>query len=278
MSTSEIMYLGPEGTYAHEVAQKRYHDTGRLLGCESIHEICQKVGTTSISRGVVPIVNSSGGMIYETVDGLLDNKLSLYIEEEIAINVRLALLGRKGEEIRTIFSHFAPLKHCGVWLRTEYPKAKLVEVASTAIAAREAAGNANSAAICNKRASEIYGVEVLRYPLPGLSESNVTHFFIISKKCKILPRSDKTSVAVQLTNSPGSLCNFLEPFAKAKINLSRLISRPIPGKPDECAFFMDIDESIRKPQLKKVLGKLEEDTITMRVVGSYPSFKLYNAS
>lgn len=278
MSISAIIYLGPEGTYAHAVAQKRYHDAGKLRGCESIQEICRKVSTMPTLRGVVPIVNSSGGMIYETVDGLLDAKLSLCIEEEIALNVRLALLGRKGEEIRTIYSHFAPFKHCGVWLRTEYPKAKWVEVASTGVAAREAAGNANSAAICNKRASAIYGLEVLRHPLPGLSESNVTHFFIIGKECKILPKSDKTSVAVQLPNRPGSLCDFLEPLAKAEINLSRLISRPIPGKPNECAFFMDIDESIHKRQLRKVLEKLEEDSIAMRVVGSYPSFRLYNAS
>lgn len=275
---SKIIYLGPEGTYAHEVAQKRYHDTSKLRGCESIQEICREVSTMPNSRGVVPIVNSSGGTIYETVDGLLDTKLSLYIEEEIAINVRLALLGRKDEEIRTIYSHFAPFKHCGSWLRTEYPKAKWVEVASTGIAAREAAGNANSAAICNKRAADIYGLEVLRYPLPGLSDSNVTQFFIIGKKCNVLPKSDKTSVAVQLPNRPGSLCDFLKPLADAKINLSRLISRPIPGKPSECAFFMDIDESIHKPQLRKVLEKLEEDSINMRVVGSYPSFRLYNAS
>lgn len=278
MSKSEIVYLGPKGTYAHEVAEKRYHATSNLRGCESIQEICQEVSEASVLRGIVPIVNSSGGMIYETVDGLLDTKLSLCIEEEIAINVRLALLGRKGEDIRTIFSHFAPFKHCGTWLRSEYPKANWVEVASTGVAAREAAGNANSAAICNKRAADIYGLEVLRYPLPGQADTNVTHFFVIGKKCHILPKSHKTSVAVQLPNRSGSLCDFLKPLAEAKINLSRLISRPIPGKPSECAFFMDIDESILKPKLKKALEKLEDEVISMRVVGSYPSFRLYNAS
>lgn len=278
MARSEIVYLGPEGTYAHEVARKRYLDGRKLRGCESIQEICREVSETPALKGVVPIVNSSGGMIYETVDGLLDSKLALYIEEEIAINVRLALLGRKGKEIRTVFSHFAPFRHCGNWLRKEYPKAEWIEVASTGIAARAAAGTANAAAICNKRAAQIYGLEVLRFPLPGLSEKNVTHFFVIGGKYITLAKSDKTSLAIQLPNKPGSLYDFLKPLADAKMNLSRLISRPIPGRPKEFAFFMDIDESILNPQLKKVIEKLEDYSTEMRVVGSYPSFRIYTAS
>jgi len=280
MSISEVIYLGPSGTYAYEVALKRFSGiVKRFRACESIREICQDVAASRSSRGIVPIVNSSGGMIYETIDNLLDDNLALCIEEEIALNVRLALLGRKGGTIGAIYSHFVPFKHCGDYLKKTYPAAKWVEVGSTAIAAREASNRNDGAAIGNRRAASIYGLDILRFPIPGLSSRNVTHFFVIGSKCTMaLNRKAKTSLAVRLANKPGALFHFLKPLAERGLNLSRLISRPIPGQPKESAFFMDIDENYRKTCMKDALSEARLYTDGMRILGSYPSFRSYTSS
>lgn len=278
MSVSEIVYLGPPGTYAHEVARKRYGRNGyKLIDRETVSEVCKRVASSSSRKGIIPIENSSGGTIYSSVDALLNKKLSLQIEEELALNVKLALLGRSGEKIETIYTHFAPKRYCMEWLKKKYPQADLIETSSTGAAAREASRVHCAGAIGSKAAAAIYNMEVLEYPIPSSVKINVTHFFVITKRCSLLPRISKTSLGVHLRNKPGSLYDFLRPLADVKINLSRIVSRPIEGRPREFAFFIDVDESIYKPKLAKALKEAEKHTTELRVLGSYPCFRLYKS-
>ncbi len=272
----EVAYLGPEGTYAHQVSKKRFQREGvEFVACDTVLDVCRYAAKHPKSRGVVPSLNSSGGTIYESVDALIDDKLDLQIEEELGINVKLALLGRKSEKVQTIYSHFVPLLHCRDWLRREYPKAELVETSSTAAAAKEAAGQSNSAAIGGRAASSIYGLDVLEYPIEGLAEENVTHFFVVGKKLTHLPKVQKTSMVVFLPNAPGSLCNFLQPLSG--MNLSRLVSRPIPGQPRQFSFFIDVDGDARKPHLKNALAASRATGAKIRILGIYPSHRIYHS-
>jgi chorismate mutase/prephenate dehydratase len=276
MSNRETVYLGPAGTFAYEVAKKRYgHNGCRLVSKENIEGVCKYVARRKSSRGIVPIENSSGGYIYSVVDALLDDRLDLHIEEELSIDVKLALLARQGDTIERIYTHFVPKHHCRDWLQKHHPTAKIIEVGSTACAAREASSDHHSAALSNRIAAKIYHLDVITYPIPSSIAVNVTQFFVLRKSEMIQKGANKTTLAVKLTNHPGSLYDFLKPFADAKINLSRIISRPIEGKPKEAAFLIDIDEDILRDKLANSLLIAKKHAENVRVLGSYLSRPAY---
>lgn len=275
---SEIVYLGPEGTYSHEVARKRYgYDGHTLKGMLPLRELCKYVSLRSSRKGVVPIVNSSGGLIHDTVDALLDEDMGLHIEEEISINIKLALMGHSGEKIKTIYSHFAPLRHCEEWIEKKYRGVEIIAMDSTAEAVKEAANHPNSVAIGNKQAASFYNMDILEYPFPAKQETNVTQFLVIGKKRIQLPRATKTSIAVQLLNNPGALCEFLKVFADAELNLSGIASCALSGDwPREYAFLIDIDQGIGSAALKDALRCAKKHASRLRILGSYPTFREYN--
>lgn len=265
----EVAYLGPEGTYSHQVAAKRYGRTAKLVPCPSIVDVFAYAARKPSRHAVVPIENSSGGTVYETVDVLLSGKYDLQIEEELDAHVKLALIGCKGEEIRVLYSHFAPLIHSDTWLRRHLPGAQRREVPSTAIAAREAARERHSAAIGSRQAAKLYGLDVLSYPVEQ-DIPNVTQFYALAKRCRRLAGERKTSLAVHLPNTPGSLCSFLEPFRVNRVNLSRIISRPIPGRPSEYAFYVDLDGTPKEPRVRLAMEHAEGTGAQLRMLGHYP--------
>jgi chorismate mutase / prephenate dehydratase len=279
MSVSEIIYLGPMGTFSYEVATKRFGQRGhKFISRDSVGEVCKYVAAKPSRKGIVPIDNSSGGTIYESVDALLDARLRLEIEEEITLDVKLAFVGRKRDKIEKIYTHFAPGKHCKPWIEKNYPDADVIDTDSTTAAAEQAARTPHAAAICNRIAARIYKLDVLEYPIPTTIGTNVTHFFVVSRHAERMDRIYKTSLAVHLLNTPGSLYGFLQPLAASKINLSRIVSRPIEGKPREFAFFIDVDESIYKPTLSKALHEAKKHAANVRILGSYPCFRSYRSS
>lgn len=279
MPVPEIVYLGPEGTFTHEIARKRYGRDGyKLVGRSTVSDVCACVAANSSRKGIVPIDNSSGGTIYESVDALLNERLALHVEEEISLDVKLAFVGRKNEKVERIYTHFAPKKHCREWIEKHHPQADVIETSSTAEAAEKAIREPHSAAISNRIAARLYGLQILKYPIPTSIPANVTHFFVVTKRSEKMDRIGKTSLAVRLLNRPGSLYGFLQPLADAKINLSRIVSRPIEGKPREFAFLIDVDESIYRPVLAKPLREAKKHAANVRVIGSYPCFRVYKSA
>ena len=269
MRTTEVAYLGPEGTFSHQVARRRYGPRMKLVPRPSVVDVFAYAAARRTREAVVPIENSSGGTVYETVDMLLSGRYRLRIEEEFDIDVKLALLGRKGADIRVLYSHFAPLVHCDTWIRRSLPHVQRREVPSTALAAKEAASQKNAAAIGSREASKLYGLDVLKFPIEQ-DVPNVTQFYSLARECRELPKSCKTSVAVHLPNRPGSLCAFLGPFRDCQVNLSRIISRPIPGRPSEYAFFVDLEGTPRERRVRVAMEAAAETGADLRVLGSYP--------
>lgn len=235
----QVGYLGPEGTFSHLVARKRFGRSARLVPCEGIFEVFDFIKSGRGRLGVVPVENSSGGTIFETIDCLVENAGHLHIREELSLNVKLALLGRRGAEIRRLYSHYIPLQHCQNWIRRHLPGVKAQEVSSTAQAAARAASEPDAAALATRDAGKRNGLEVLAFPVET-ETPNITEFIIIGTSSKPLPRSSKTSLLVMLENRPGSLFDFLAAFKKARVNLTRLISRPIIGHPKSYLFVVDV--------------------------------------
>ncbi len=268
MNDSRIAYLGPVGTFAYLVASARYPGE-ELTPLSTIGDVFDYVSESKDRCGVVPIENSSGGTIFETVDGLISPSCLLSVQEEMSIHVNLALLGRNGEQIRVIYSHFAPFRHCDSWLKKHFPKVERQEVASTAEAARHAAQESYAAAISTKRAATIYGLDVLEFPIMQDIE-NVTQFFSLGHELGKSCPCSKSSLVVSLRNEPGSLCSFLEPFKVSQVDLSRIVSRPKLGYPNEYVFFIDVVGTEEKEVVRAAMNIARKTATSTRVVGVYP--------
>lgn len=268
---SPVAYLGPIGTFSHLVARKRFRPDDRLVACPSIGAIFDFLLSDPAALAVVPVENSSGGTIYDTVDLLIENAGALFVTEEIALDVRIALIGREGVPVRRVFSHFVQLHHHREWLRANYPKAEVEAVASTAVAAERAAVVKGGAALSAPGAADIYGLDVLAQPKVE-ARANVTQFLVLSRRERrpAAPQKARTALAVSFGNESGSLYRFLEPFAKTKVNINRIISRPYPGKADRAVFFLEIDGAPGLPAYDAVIQKARRRSDTFYEFGSYP--------
>lgn len=276
MALTEVAFLGPIGTYSHLVAEKRFGRKCKLVPFPSILQVCTYVSKKPARRGIIPIENSSGGTIYETIDILMANDPKIYIAEELSLDVKLALLGRKSERIETLYSHFAPLEHCAHWLQENLPHVQKRVVSSTAMAARHASDETGSVAIGNRRLASLNGLNVLKYPI-ATEVPNITMFLSIAGQKVVLPGKKKTTLMAKLPNSPGSLCTFLETFRKHNVNLSRILSRPIRGCPREYAFIVDIQGALTETQVKKALLLARKVCVELKIIGSYPTRRPYRS-
>lgn len=276
MPTKEIAYLGPRGTYSHLVAKKWFGHGPRMLPFPTVSDICTYVAGKSHRHGIVPIENSSGGAIYETVDILLAGKPLIHIDVELSLKVNLALIGRKEEPVKALYSHFAPLEHAAGWIRKNLPGVDKRVVTSTAAAAVRAAGEMNAAAIGSRKLAAVYALDVLAYPIAA-DIPNVTVFYAISGTRRAPVKPAKSTLAVNLPNEPGSLCSFLEAFRNEGVNLSRLISRPIRGCPREYAFLVDLIGGKADGAVKRALREARKTAVSIRMVGSYPTHRPYTS-
>ncbi|MCE9615267.1 MAG: ACT domain-containing protein [Lentisphaerae bacterium] len=272
----DVAFLGPEGTYSHLVAEKRFGRTARLNPLPTILDVCQYVADGRGRHGIIPIENSSGGAIHETVDILIAGEPRVVIREELSLIVHLALLGRRRKPIRTLFSHFAPLDHCAGWVRKQLPGVQKEVTPSTATAARLAAERSDAAALGSRRLASMYGLDVLVYPVEA-EVPNITAFLSIGAGPGPAGHSRKTTLAAKLPNRPGALCTFLETFRTAEVNLSRIISRPVRGSPREYAFMVDIDGSPALPHVRRALADAKRTCVELRVVGAYPVRRPYKS-
>lgn len=269
-----VGYLGPEGTFSHQVARKRFGSTAKLVPCDGIYEIFEFVKGGRNRLGVVPVENSSGGTIYETIDCLVENADHLHIREELSLNVKLALLGHRGAKLQNLYSHFVPLQHCQAWIRQNLPGVKTHEIASTAKAAERATEHPTSAALGTRDAARRYGLDILHFPVET-SIPNITEFLLIGPSAKPASRSSKTSLLVMLENRPGTLFDFLAAFKNNDVNLTRLLSRPIIGQPKAYLFVVDLQGIPTQPAVKAALQAAQRAAARLVRLGVYPVRKMY---
>ncbi len=279
MPTAAVAYLGPEGTFSHLVALRRYPKKAGLP-CATITEVFHAVRDGRAACGIVPIENSSGGTITETVDQIIESADSVGIAEELALDVRLALLGRKGvkfSSLKALYSHVMPLRHHRDWVGENLPGVRMIESSSTAEAARKAALSGTSAALAAPGAAALYGLSVLKFPVRP-EAVNVTHFFVIaplSPAGTAAPAGDgarrrcKTAIVAALPQTAGSLHGFLGPFARAGVNLCRIVSRPVPGQPETYVFYLEVEGAASDPKVRKALAGARRLAVRLVIPGSY---------
>jgi len=265
-----VACLGPEGSFSHLVATERFPH-GDIVTLGGVEEVFFWLGDKPEALGVVPIENSSGGIIIATVDRLMDPSCTLHIQEELTLDVKLALLGRIGQPVEVIYSHYMPFYHCDEWLKANHPNAKRVPLPSTSQSAARAAAEPNAAAIGSRSNAERHGLELLQFPIEE-NIINLTQFFLIGhRENAASTANNRTALVVELPDKPGILCEFLTPFAEAAVSLKRIESRPIRGRPNTYRFYIEIEGSDATPVVAAALAKANNIAASTRTVGVYPT-------
>ncbi len=267
-----VAFFGAEATYSHLAAKEHFGSSTVLRPSASIAEVFQEVASDRAAFGVVPIENSTEGVVAYTLDSLVDSDLQICGEIFLDIHHNLLSLSGRAEAIQRIISHPQALAQCRAWLSAHFPAIAVEEVASTAHAALAASKDASVAAISSALASAVYGLKFVARNIEDRS-NNITRFLVIGKLHARPSRKDKTSLVFSAQDKPGVLYRMLQPFAKSGINLAKIESRPIKNKPWEYLFFVDLLGHQEQPAVQKAIASLEKHCVFCKILGSYPSGK-----
>lgn len=268
-SPMRVAFLGPKATFSHLATMQHFGLSAELVPLKSIPAVFEEVEKGKALYGVVPVENSTEGVVSHTLDMFVDSTLS--ITTEIMLEVHHDLLSRTGrlEDIKKVYSHQQPLAQCRKWLEENLPGVPLVDVSSTATAAQIVSDDYTAAAIASELAASLYDLKVVRSRIED-QVNNFTRFLVISRTASDRTGNDKTSVLFSVKDEPGILCRMLEPFAKRGINLSKIESRPYKKKAWEYIFYLDLFGHFSDPEVAEALKELKECCQFIKVLGSYP--------
>lgn len=268
-SPIKVAFMGPKATFSHLATMQQFGLSAELVPLKSIPSVFEEVEKGKALYGVVPVENSTEGVVSHTLDMFVTS--GLQITAEILLEVHHDLLSRTGriEDIKKIYSHIQPLAQCRNWLDSNLPGIPAVDVASTAVAAQIVSDDYTAAAIASELAASLYDLKIVRSRIED-QVNNVTRFLVISRKGCDRSGNDKTSVLFSVKDEPGILCRMLEPFAKRGINLSKIESRPFKQKAWEYIFFLDLFGHVSDPEVTEALDELRLCCQFLKVLGSYP--------
>ncbi|NVL90313.1 MAG: 3-deoxy-7-phosphoheptulonate synthase [Desulfobacterales bacterium] len=263
-------FLGELGTFSHKACTQYFGTEVSAVPMSSFKQIFEAVKGGEVDFGVVPLENSLTGSIHENYDHLLE--YDLRIIGEITVRIMHNLIAHSGtrvENIKRVFSHPQVFQQCRQFLE-QHQEWELVSARDTATAVRriKEKGIATDAAIAGKVAAEIHGMEVIQEGIEA-NPRNYTRFVVVSKEPLENGPHRRSSLIYSAGNQPGALYETLQIFAENGINLVKLESRPIHGKPWEYMFYVDLEADIESPDLKPVLDELKKKTDYLRVLGSY---------
>ena len=266
----KVAYLGPEGTFTQEAALKHFGDSAVSVPQSAIDEVFREVLSGSCHYGVVPVENSTEGVISHTLGSFMDSSLKICGEVELRIHQHFMVgINTDKNNISRVYSHAQSLAQCRQWLNSNFPAIERVAVSSNAEAAKRVQGEWNSAAIAGDMACELYDLEKLHEKIED-NPDNSTRFLIIGREEVPKSGKDRTSVVVSVRNKPGALHDLLEPFQRHGVDMTRLESRPSRNSNWTYVFFIDFEGHIEDQAVSKVLDELNSQVIELKVLGSYP--------
>jgi chorismate mutase/prephenate dehydratase len=264
-----VAFLGPEGTFTQAAVLKHFGHSVRTLSLGDISDIFREVEAGSCHYGVVPVENSTEGVISHTLDMFMRSPLR--IAGEVSLRIHHHLMGRERrlKGVETVFSHQQSLAQCRGWLDRHLPNAERIAVGSNAEAARMAAAKAGAAAVAGEAAARIYELKLLADRIED-EPGNTTRFLVIAKEDVPASGRDKTSLLLSCRNESGGLHRLLTPLAGHGISMTRIESRPSKRGIWDYVFFIDILGHRNEPVVAQALARLEEEALFFRVLGSYP--------
>ncbi|HQA24815.1 MAG TPA: prephenate dehydratase [Candidatus Competibacteraceae bacterium] len=264
-----IAFLGPEGTFTQAAALKHFGQSIHSIPLRAIDEVFREVEAGSADYGIVPVENSTEGVVNHTLDMFLQSPLRICGEVQMRINHHLITHAAALQDIRRIYSHRQSLAQCREWLDANLPRVEQIELSSNAEAALQVRDELDAAAIAGQCAADIYGLPTLVRNIED-EPNNTTRFLIIGTQPIAPSGDDKTALLVSSLNQPGSLFRLLEPLAHNNVSLNRIESRPSRRGMWDYVFFIDLDGHAQDPAVAKALSELREQASLFRVLGSYP--------
>lgn len=264
-----VAYLGPEGTFTQQAVHRHFGHSVRALSHPSIDTVFEQVQAAEADFGVVPVENSSQGIVSHTLDMFLTSDLKICGEIELRIHQNLLTHAPGLDQIERVYSHDQSLSQCRGWIRAHLPHAELISVGSNAEAARRVRNAPEAAAIAGRSAAEIYGLPVLFSNIED-RQDNTTRFLVIGRHLLAPSGHDKTTLLLAGHEGPGLLYHLLAPFEKEKVNMTRIESRPSSLGKWAYVFFVDVEGHAEDPPVARALGELERIAKLFRVLGSYP--------
>lgn len=274
MKKEMIAFQGERGAFSEEAAYYLVGPNIRVLPCETFEAVFSSVANGKASRCMAPIENTLAGSVYENYDLLVKNNLHIVGEYNLRIVHNLiAFPGTTLQNLQRVYSHPVALAQCRRFF-ARHPKIERVPFYDTAGSVKMLASErpVGAAAIASRVAASVYKARILKTHLEDHRE-NFTRFLLLSPKASISPQANKVSVAFSTRNVPGALYKCLSVFALRDIDLSKMESRPLHGRPWEYLFYLDFVGNVKEERCKKALDHLKEVTNFLRVLGCYKSGK-----
>ena len=276
-----VAFLGPRGTFSHAAARsasktaslakfaarRRFGSSVAFQPVSGIDAVFSDVSQGRADFGVVPIENSTEGGVGATLDAFMESELRVFAE--VLVNVHHSLLSKcPPRSIKNIYSKAEVLGQCKNWLASHYPRAKLIDVASTARGAELASRTKGAAAIAHEEAALIFDLTVLHRKIED-NPFNITRFYVIAKDTAPPTGHDKTSILCFIKDQPGALHHILLPFWRARANLTKIESWPSKRKAWDYCFFIDFEGHCDTPAIQRLLDRVRDKCSDMKVLGSF---------
>jgi prephenate dehydratase len=274
-ATARVAFQGERGAFSEEAALKLLGVDLVLVPCPTFDATFSAIRNHAADYVLAPMENSLAGSVHRSFDLLVES--GLQIVAEVIIPIVHNLIGVSGatlDRIASVESHPVALAQCEQFF-IEHPRLKRIPAEDTAGSVREVmqVGDPARAAIASKRAAELYGAQILREHLEDDRE-NYTRFFLLATSAaqpQESPASDKISLVFQLAHKPGALHHALEPFARRNINMMKIESRPVHGRPWQYRFYLDLQAAASDPEFAAALAELTQHAVELKVLGSYKS-------
>ncbi|MGQ0587431.1 MAG: prephenate dehydratase [Gammaproteobacteria bacterium] len=269
-SPLEVSYLGPEGTYTPAAVYKHFGHQVNARVATAIDEIFRDVESGSATYGVVPIENSTEGVVSSTLDLLAATPLTICGEVWLPVHHHLLTRHKRRGDIRKVYAHAQSFAQCRKWLDDKLPRAERIAVASNGLAAQRVRRSGKGAAIAGQAAAELYRLNTLASNIED-DPNNTTRFLVIGRQNPEPTGRDMTSLVMSAhKNRSGALFELLEPFSDAGISLTKIESRPSRRAAWDYNFFIDLEGHQADAGVKPALELVNSRAAYFRILGSYP--------
>ena len=269
--TMTIAYLGPEATFTHQAAIRRFGSSLRYASQKTIADVFTEVAKNRADYGVVPVENSTEGVVTHTLDMFVDSDLKIVSQIVLPIQYCLAAKSKVAKaKIQKIYVHPQALGQCRSWIQKNLPHVEILEASSNARSAELAAKDKSAAAVTGILAAEKYGLRILEQDIQD-NAANATRFLVLGRQCSPPTGDDRTSLMVSVSDKVGALHEAIAAFRRFKINMTKIESRPSKRKAWEYFFFIDCDGHARDKKVAGAIKILGKHCNFVKILGSYPN-------
>lgn len=267
--TMKIAYLGPEATFTHQAAIQRFGSSLDYSPQKTIADVFSEVEKRCADYGVVPIENSTEGVVNHTLDMFVDSELKVVAQIQLPISHNLlSKVPRK--QIKKLYVHPQTLAQCRLWIQKFLPEAEIVETSSNARSTQMAKRSRTAAAIAGVLCAEKYKIPVIEHDVQD-NATNTTRFLVLGRECSPSTGNDRTSIMFSIADKVGALHDALATLRTQKINMTKIESRPSKRRAWHYFFFADLDGHAEDKKIEKAIARLEKQCAFVKILGSYPN-------